>query len=352
MYIKRAAIGDKNAIFEFINNANLIVKVPEQWNWQFIVNPFVKKGELPICIAVDKNGKVVGQTCSMIEPIKIGEYEFKVGWDINTHVLESQRGFGIGTSLQKLNHQSNKINMSLIITEANRNIKKKFGSIPTTKLYSYVLKFKLDSLENYVNKKIIAIRFFKLTSIYKALLFLINKWLSYKRKNADFDFLSFKTVSCFGKEIDLLWEKLAPEFDCAIIRSSKYLNWKYVEQPNVWYDLFLVEKDKNVVGYLILRKINDHGIIVDFLFSKKNKDVITGALNFAVDYFSREGDYNIRIATSVKEYQECIKKIGIPWPVSAKAPMFFSADPFIINTAKTKNWLLSYGDHNLQQLYQ
>ena len=124
--VRRATIEDQNAIFEFIKMAYVgrwQYKIPERWQWEFIDNPFLFDDGLPIWIAVEEDGSVVGQTCALVEPIKIGEEVHKVGWSVDTFLLPEYRGQGIGFQLQKANDQANEIFMSLSMSKANRRIK-------------------------------------------------------------------------------------------------------------------------------------------------------------------------------------------------------------------------------------
>ncbi len=355
MIIRRATIDDKDAIFEFISTAydNPEDKIPNRWHWQFVDNPFVKKDNLPIWIAVDNNGKVICQSPSMIEPLKIGNNILMAEWGVDFRVLTSHEGLGIAPLVVTSNRKDSCIFMSLGMTQLSRKMNMKLGSVPIVELNSYVLNIPPDVIANSLKVKNIN-RFLKyslgLPFLSKIISALINKWMSLKRsKFADLKSLKFVPLQHFGQEIDLLWDKVSSEFDCSIVRNSKYLNWKYFKHPCIKYDAFLIERKKEVVGYIILRGKSTQGIIVDFLFSTKEDEVISGGLSYAVEHFLDKGVYDIRVATSVKEYAECIKKIGFPLLRTSEIPLFFSADLMIINIAKTKRWLLSYGDCDQQQ---
>lgn len=364
LIVRRATLDDRDKIFDFIKiaYANWKKRIPERWYWQYIINPYVNKNELPIWIATDSEGNVIGQICAVNELMQINNTIYKIGWGIDFHVLSNYRGHGIGTSLLKAKDDYYNVSLSLGLTSAARRIRRSLGSKDASTMYSYFLQFSPNSLLNSIirkNSNNYIYRFIKLTGLYKIMTVILNKWLNSKRKfkkNHSGD-IKYITAKHFGKEVDALWEKVSSEFDCAIVRDSRYLNWKYLEFPNRKYNIFLSEIKGEIVGYIILRKKryklskvkHYRGIIVDFLFSTANTDHLTNGINFAIDFFIEQGINDIRIATSVKKYTECIEKIGYPRPVFKKKARFKSSFSVDSNSILNAEWLLSYGDSNQQQ---
>ncbi len=73
--VRQATPADQAAIYEFIQTAyagRSEYKIPERWAWAYLNNPFKETAALPIWIAVGGDGRVVGQTCALIEPLKLG----------------------------------------------------------------------------------------------------------------------------------------------------------------------------------------------------------------------------------------------------------------------------------------
>jgi len=364
LIVRRATLEDRDKIFDFIKTAytNWKRRIPDRWYWQFVNNPYVNKKELPIWIATDIEGKVIGQICELIEPIKINNTLYKVGWGIDFYVLSDYRGLGIGTKLLKVKDDDCIISFSLGMTSVARRIRRSLGVIYPSTLNSYAPQFSPESFLNLILKKkkfIFLLSFIKITGLYKVMTFLLNQWINIKRKSKRIYHgrINYVAINHFGKEVDDLWRKVSSEFDCAIARDSTYLNWKYMESPNEKYHMYLSEINEEIIGYIILRnkriklskKKQYRGIIVDILFSTINKDHVTHGINFAIDYFMKQGIYDIRIATSVGNYAECIKRIGYPKPIASKKVRSKSA--LFIDKKEIINdkWLLSYGDSNQQQ---
>ena len=56
-------------------------------NGLFVTSACLGKGDLPVFIAVDDTGKVAGQSCAMIEQVKIGTGCYRLGWAVDTIIL-------------------------------------------------------------------------------------------------------------------------------------------------------------------------------------------------------------------------------------------------------------------------
>ena len=58
----------------------------------------------------------------------------------------------------------------------------------------------------------------------------------------------------FPKEVNGLWEKIFPTFNGLIHRDQRFLNWKFVEQPLMEYDIWLAHTGGGLSGYVVLRR--------------------------------------------------------------------------------------------------
>ncbi len=92
--VRRATQADREAIFQFIQKAypsRWQYKIPERWQWEYVDNPFLEGDELPVWIAVEDDGgpgaRVLGQTCALVEPLKIGSQVYRAGWSVDTFLL-------------------------------------------------------------------------------------------------------------------------------------------------------------------------------------------------------------------------------------------------------------------------
>lgn len=95
-------------------------------------------------------------------------------------------------------------------------------------------------------------------------------------------------VDRFDDRFTHLWKELAPLYKVAIIRKSKYLNWRYVSKPNNNYKIFALG-DSEIKGYIVVKVFKSNGIrignIID-LFAPRDSKIINNILENALIYFN------------------------------------------------------------------
>ncbi len=80
-----------------------------------------------------------------------------------------------------------------------------------------------------------------------------------------------------------------------IRRDPAYLNWRFNQNPKYTYDVFRINSDSHVFGYLVLKIFTNplsgekFGDIVDLLWGEDNLDMLRESLRFAFKYFSERG---------------------------------------------------------------
>ena len=328
--IRRAALADRVALFEFIEQAysgRWQYKIPERWEWEFLHNPFLNDGEIPVFIALNEEGKVIGQSCSMMEKVKIGSGIFRVGWGVDNYVLPEYRNQGIASKLQKLNDESNEIFMSLSMAEAPRRIKTKLGavSLEPVPLYRRYHKYTAEVINDTVVNRFIKSdniskrwlsALLKFTYLDRLLRFLIEKRNilgDRKLNNYSDPSIELHQVDHFPEEINLLWDRLSPLFHAIIQRDYLHLNWKYVQQPHTNYVRFIARKNQEICGYLVLRKGEPPerriGIIADLFADPQDAGLIKTLFTTAIFYFWKEKVDEIITATTIPEYQQILSEL-------------------------------------------
>jgi GNAT superfamily N-acetyltransferase len=369
--VRRATLEDKEAIFRFIKVAypdRWQYKIPERWQWEYVENPFLEGKDLPVFIAIDEQGNVVGQTCTLVEPLKIGDRLCKVGWSVDTFLLPQYRGQGIGFQLQKANDEANEIFMSLNMSLANRRIKAGLGSVPIdpVRLYTRLVRFEPESIaaavagrlarhEGAASKAIST--FLRLSFLDRIMAGLLNGWLALKDRlsleQAD-PGLVIQPIDTFGEEADRLWEKISARFYALVRRDKDYLDWKYVRQPFVEYAPFMARREGKICGMLILRTGKPPerylGVIADLIAAPEDEAVIQDLLTFAVRYFKKARVKDILAASSVRPYQAGLEALGFK-QMNEAFPMFHCKveSPECKAAQEPGSWLLSKGDHDWDQ---
>ncbi len=369
--VRRATLEDKEAIFKFIRVAykdRWQYKVPERWQWEFVDNPFLEGKELPVFIAIDEQGNVVGQTCTLVEPLKIGGWICRAGWSVDTFLLPEYRGQGIGFRLQKANDEANEIFISLNMSVTNRRIKAGLGSalIDPVQEYTRLVRFEPESILMAVADRLAgregAARRWLSAVLHGSFLdriasALLNGWVALKDrqllKEGDAD-LAIQPVEKFGEEANRLWEMLSPRFYALVKRDSLYLNWKYTCQPFVQYAAFVAKRQGEICGILILRTGQPPerylGVIADLFAAPEDDAAIRDLLTFAVRYFKKARVKDILAASSVHSYQKWFEALGFRRTREA-FPMFHCKNnsPECVAAQEPGSWLLSKGDHDWDQ---
>ncbi len=368
--VRQATPADQEALFAFIRQAyegRWQYKIPDRWAWLYVDNPFLEGSALPIWIAVTEGGEVVGQTCAMIEPIKIGTRHTRVGWSVDTFVLPAYRGQGIGYRLQEANDRANPLFMSMFMSAANRRIKESLGSIaldpvafldrPMRYLPEHVLDALAGRLPLGQRARSLAVSILRRLGLGQ----LLGRALTARAARRDEALASalpeglvFQAVDRFGEEADQLWALLGPHFEAIVVRDQAYLNWKYVAQPHVTYQRYVARRHGELCGYVIFRTGQppepEVGILTDFLADPEDPETIRALAVFAIQQLRRAGVRYLITGTSVRAYQNVLVELGfrkqhelVPMAHCELAP------PACQVIDQTGAWFLGRGDHDWDQ---
>jgi hypothetical protein len=119
-------------------------------------------------------------------------------------------------------------------------------------------------------------------------------------------------ITRFDDRFDEFAEKTAKKFYLSVVRHSKYLNWKYVDNPFCHYTIFTAEKNKELTGYivLLLRKNGDYklGIIVDILADPADSQTIVSLCRTAIKFFKMQKADSVRCVLTNKSFISIFKK--------------------------------------------
>ncbi len=82
--------------------------------------------------------------------------------------------------------------------------------------------------------------------------------------------VSVVAMERFGEEADQFWAKVSVGFELAVVRDSRYLNWRYTDCPTP-YTMWRAMREGGIAGFLVAsaNRENTVGAIVD-LFTEKN----------------------------------------------------------------------------------
>ena len=162
-----------------------------------------------------------------------------------------------------------------------------------------------------------------------------------------------EVVRRFGREIDRLWERVAPRIDLAVRRDSAYLNWKYIEPPHVRYSIALLKRDDEAHGYAVYRHLREPQgrvtQIVDFLVDPEDERGLKTLLRWIDREARAEDSDKIRCYVQHARFRRVLRRSGyfvvkssvvLNAKVNAvQVPQDFYDDP--------EGWHFTWGDGDL-----
>lgn len=358
--IRQATMEDQERIGRFLHEAyqdRAQYKFPERWLWEYVTNPFWNAERLPIWLA-EVDGQIVGQTCEMFVPLKLAEKTYAAAWGVDYIVLPQFRRQGIGRKLQEAQSDYHDIFMVLSMSPISRRVLVSLGFEQVTAVLELgkTIRFTSEQALKILNSKLgesnvlsRACRDLRLGRVMAGALNWAHRLRDSGRLQANLHEFTIERVERFDQEIDRLWTWLAPGFAAAVERKAEYLNWKFVEQPHIEYERFVLRETGVLRGYVIVRTgippEANVGIIADLLAAPDDVRVIDALLVYAIRHLERAGVKQITAASSVPNYVDRFLQLGFK-EINQVIPMFRCKTA---QHAPTDGWFLSMGDHDWDQ---
>lgn len=166
------------------------------------------------------------------------------------------------------------------------------------------------------------------------------------RSSTDHDVV---TISRFDERADALWEKVSAGHRVAQIRDARYLNWRYVDNPDA-YTAFGLERGGELTGIVVLTTTVRRGVrvgeVVDFLCQVDDDQTLRRLMSVAVGWARDNGMAMIQ-AWSIHGtlLDRRIRHAGLLLRRS-EVKFLFSPDLPIHAVHEPEAWLLTQGDGN------
>jgi predicted N-acetyltransferase YhbS len=166
--------------------------------------------------------------------------------------------------------------------------------------------------------------------------------------------LSILKIDSFNERFDQLAEEVAGKFGVIVLRSSRYLNWKYIDKPFNGYTVYAAERENKLTGYIVLRTRNGsgarHGVIVDILAAPDDTVTIAFLCKVAVDYFKKHKADFINCFLTNKSYIKVFRKHLFIQNREPKPVMIANLHKFDDRELITDidNWFLTFGDSDAE----
>jgi len=114
-----------------------------------------------------------------------------------------------------------------------------------------------------------------------------------------------KEIGKFDERVDELLQAISKRFTFVVLKDHRFLNWRYVDRPDIDYKIFTFEKNTKLMGYVILKHFQyggykkSHILDIQALSDEILKELIAVSENFAA------GSDELNLWTNVyNPYQE------------------------------------------------
>lgn len=242
-------------------------------------------------LIAEVDGEYVGQSCAYSANAYIKGKKTTIFWSVDTFVLGTMRGLGIGKKLQKKLHEDCPNFSSAWYSPANGAIKRKCGGkelfnipfcyYPVGKLYSVYI----DRVIRRIFKREIHFRF-PVKHIYSRINF-VSYDLHFAYSEISYTKDVIQNISTWLGHIN---------YDFYIERDADFINWKYNNNPNLKYHLLEIKSLDRIEGYIAFTEpyetvFNDGNVtgvkILDFVKKNDSLASMSDVLFIIIDFYKR-----------------------------------------------------------------
>jgi hypothetical protein len=162
-----------------------------------------------------------------------------------------------------------------------------------------------------------------------------------------------EVVRRFTRDIDRLWERVAPRLDLAVRRDSAYLNWKFIESPHVRYSVAILRRDDEPHGYAVYRHRREPQgrvtQIVDFLVDPADERGLKTLLRWIDREARAEDSDKIRCYVQHAKFRRVLRRSGY---FVVKSDVLLNARVNAVQVPpdfyeNTDGWHFTWGDGDL-----
>ena len=293
-----------------------------------------------------------------------GGQAYKAGWIVDVMILPSFRGCGLGHRLYGAIAETGLALFTLTMAPATRRMAEKRGAItlPVTYQYSRLELPSARDVERYLlartshrpawSKAARLIVGSRLTLPIAWSFQAMAKAKGLRARLGPDKQTNFEFVSRFGPEVDAVWRS-QPDSIGGTPRTSGYLNWRFVDCPDLQYECFIARRRDRVTGYLVLRRANPaelrQGVIADALATAGLPGAWADLAAFAVDHF-RDSVASIEVVASSAGPNDLLKQLGFIRTKRYDATIVCQDQSILRSLSSVTDWFFTKADHDLDQI--
>jgi len=182
---------------------------------------------------------------------------------------------------------------------------------------------------------------------------LCNKAFLMRNKVNAVEGLTVNEIASFDQRFDMLWPRVANQFQIMVERKSDYLKWRY-GAPETNYSIFIAEKHSEIWGYLVSKHLVVDGIKVNLVFDMlaRSEEVLHCLIAKAIRDCQENGVALIQYQLAANEvYQRVLRRNGFISLPFSKGNHFcaYSSSTDISKQflGNPRNWFVQIGDSDL-----
>jgi len=156
----------------------------------------------------------------------------------------------------------------------------------------------------------------------------------------------------FDAGADRLWERLAGRFALAVRRDAGYLNWKFIDPPDVRYNAALLKRGTDIDGYVVYRHLREPQgrvtQIVDLLADPADERGLKTLIRW-VDREAHVADSDkIRCHVTFAPFRRALRRSGY-FAVKSGVDLIVKVNeaPLAKGAGLADGWLFTLGDGDL-----
>ena len=346
--VKQFELSDQEALLAFLRLAYPGEPLKSDavfWKWHFLENPYASLNNTPLWI-VKSGDRVVGQMATIPVELKVGSDEMRALWIIDFILSAEYRGRGLGKRLMQVARETYCTTMlALGYNKDSEAVLRshKWVSLGNINRY-HIMLFPGNAAKEVA--QIAPVR--HLTNlIYAPFRPSLNKL------SADGGG-TLREVREFDSSFDELWKDASVQWPCAVVRSSRFLEWQFMKQPGKKFEVRGYYENDRLLGYVVLffRKAvhgeaADKVAISDLCWGAENSEVVIenllkGALRLALE--RRAGGLVIDVLDTRVEQK--LRQFGF-WHIKASPPFMAGTFEHQDLMYERHNWFLTRGDSDV-----
>ncbi len=372
MTIRRLRTDDLERHIEFIAQAygqSGLYKGPSRHAWQHQHNPFqFDKVKGPAIWVAECDGQIIGQIAVQDGRLQLGGQEMSAGWIVDVIVLPEFRGMGLGHSIHDKLLVERDILVTLTMAPATRRIAERAGCVSLTKTTQFVrhtkssgttierlLRAKLETRPNLRRVQAAAQSMGLGPAFVASLVNSASDLTELFRSSPEVLGGGIEEVQSFSSDIDVFWKRIAPHFPASFVRSAEFLNWRFCDVPDLQYRRFVMYRDGQVCGYVIVRKAIEVelpcGVLLDVCCNPNDQETVDCLVGFGTSVLAQDCEY-IDAASSDPRLAASLRRHGF-WRVRDHYPTVVVREPELRRRFELsrQNWHFSKADHDWDQIH-